>query len=722
MHSYSLGITASWFVIIALICAATAFAVWSYIRTVPPVSLTRRITLATLRTLAVSLLLFALFEPILTLVSDSIDRPEFAVLLDNSQSMTINSGGRSRREEFGTAVKNSLNDADQPLLTVSFDSDAKSVASPDSLDFTGSSTDMALPLEWLRNETEDRNIRAALLITDGAFNTGNNPLYAADEFGRPIYVIGIGDSSEPKDITIQSLITNEYGSLDAELPVNVSLKSVGYDGEEVKVILSDNGAKVGEQTVKLRTGQQSYPLMFAYKPTAEGIRKLTASVAPAAGELTSKNNSAAEYVRISKQKRLTALFAGAPSPDVTFLAEAASEDKNTTLQMFVQKQGAEFYGTLPTAQQLAAAELIIFVGFPIASTPQSVLNDIKRELERGKPLLFIASQQTDYAKLKQFDAFMPFSVVSSRSQEYSAFADVKPQALGNVTMKINGTDADREVWNQLPPIFRTETFARMKPEAEMLASVKVNGVELAEPLISMRDFQQSKTLAILGYGLYRWKLLGFAAEQAKGNSAPDVFSAFFGNALRWLQVDESRKQVRIKTTKKFYGTTEAAEFTAQVYDRALVPADNAEVRVSISGNGLKKREIMLQALGNGRYSGQLDGLPAGDYSFAGTAAVNKQMYGSDNGRFSVSGAGLEFQNLRMNVELLRALAVRTGGKFYTPETAAQFLKDLKNNASFTPQTITRRSEIPLWSAPWLLGAALFCFALEWFLRKRSGMI
>lgn len=722
MHSYSLGITASWFVIIALICAATAFAVWSYIRTVPPVSLTRRITLTVLRSLAVSLLLFALFEPVLTMVSVSIDQPELAVLLDNSQSMTINSGGRNRREEFRTAVKNGLDGAVQPLLTARFDADTKPVSSPDSLDFAGSATNMAQPLEWLSHETEDRNIRAALMITDGAFNAGNNPLYAADEFGRPIYIIGIGDSSEPKDIAVQSLITNEYGSLDAELPVNVSLKSVGYDGEEIKVVLSDNGAKVGEQSVKLRAGLQSYPIMFAYKPTAEGIRKLTASVAQISGELTSKNNSASEYVRISKQKRIIALFAGAPSPDVTFLAEAASEDKNTTLQMFVQKQGAEFYGTLPTAQQLAAAELIIFVGFPIASTPQSVLNDIKREIEHGKPLLFIASQQTDYAKLKQFDAFMPFSVISSRPQEYTAFADVKPQALGNVLMKINGTEADGEIWNQLPPIFRTETFARMKPEAEILASVKVNGSELAEPLISMRDFQQSKTLAILGYGLYRWKLLGFAIEQAKGRTTPDVYSLFFGNALRWLQADESRKQVRIKTTKKFYAATETVEFTAQIYDRTLTPADNAEVKVSVSSGGQKKREITLQSLGNGRYTGQLDGLPEGDYSFAGTAAVNNQLYGSDNGRFSVGGDGVEFQNLRMNVELLRALADRTGGKFYTPETATQFLKDLKNNPAFAPQTITRRSELPLWNAPWLLGAALFCFAAEWFLRKRSGMV
>lgn len=722
MHSYSLGVTASWIFIIGLILTAIGFSVWSYLRTIPPIAPARRVVLITLRSLAIVLLIFALFEPVLTLVATSADPPEIAVLLDNSQSMTITTGGHDRKTEYQTALQNAKITNEPTAILAKFDAVVKPITSPDSLNFSGNATDLGRPFDWLRDEAEDKNIRAALVVTDGAFNTGNNPLYSADELGKPLFIIGIGDSSEPKDLSVQSLITNEFGSMDAELPVNVSLKSTGFDGTEVKVTLADNGMQIAEQTVKLRAGQQAYPLIFAYRAQSEGIHKLTASAVPVSGELTSKNNAVSEYVRISKQKKNIAVFAGAPSADVTFLHAALAEEKSANVQLYVQKQGAEFYGAIPTAQQLTETELIVFVGFPIASTPQPLLNDIKRELERGKPLLFIASQQTDYGKLKQFDAFMPFSVVSSRPQEYLAFADVKQAALGNVVMKIAGTEADADTWNQLPPVFRTETFVRVKPEAEVLASIKVNNVALAEPLICSRDFQQSKTVAVLGYGLFRWKLLGFAAEQAKGRTAPDVFATFTGNALRWLQADDRQKQVRIRTTKKFYGTAESVEFIAQVYDRALAPIDNAEVRIAVTGAKQQKRELILQALGNGRYTGQINGLPEGDFAFTGVAELNKRPLGSDNGRFSVGDNGLEFQNLRMNVELLRTLAERTGGKFYTPETAVNFREDVKKHPLFTPQTITRRSEFALWNLPWILGASLLFFALEWFLRKRAGMV
>ncbi len=722
MHSYSLGVAASWFFIIALVLSAIAFAAWSYFRTVPPISPARRITLTILRSLAVSLLLFALFEPVLTFVSTTSDAPEAGILLDNSQSMTIDAGGHNRREEFREALQKTIKVAPFAWIAAKFDDRTSAISSLDSVNFTGGSTDMGKSLEWLRKESGEKNIRAALMITDGAFNTGNNPIYAAEELGFPVYIVGIGDSTEPKDISVQSLITNEFGSLDAELPVNVSVKSIGYDGEEAKVILADNGTPISEQTIKLRSSQQSYPLVFAYKPAAEGIRKLTASIVPLHNELTAKNNSASAYIRISKQKRSIFLFAGAPSPDITFFHAAVTEEKNTNLQLFVQKQGAEFYAPPPTSQQLAEAELIVFIGFPIASTSQAVLNEIKKELDHGKPFLFIASQQTDYSKLKQFEAFLPFTILSSRQQEYLAFVDVKQQSLGNVLMKINGTEADNDIWNQLPPIYRTETFVKMKPEAEMLASVKVNSMPIAEPMICARDFQQSKSVAILGYGLYRWKLMGFAADQAKGRAMPDVFSTFIGNALRWLQADENRKQVRIKTTKKFYGANEVVEFTAEVYDRSLSPIDNAEVRIAIIGGKQQKREVLLQSYSNGRYAAQVEGISEGDYSFNGAAFLNKALLGAENGRFSVGGDGLEYQNTRMNVELLRTIAARTGGKFYTPETAGEFLNDLKHNPLFVEQVITRRSELALWNMPWMLGASLLCFALEWFLRKRAGMV
>jgi hypothetical protein len=76
----------------------------------------------------------------------------------------------------------------------------------------------------------------------------------------------------------------------------------------------------------------------------------------------------------------------------------------------------------------------------------------------------------------------------------------------------------------------------------------------------------------------------------------------------------------------------------------------------------------------------------------------------------------------MNATLLQQIAVRSGGKYYTPSTISQLSADLKNNKLFASKEITQASEVELWNLKYILGAILFAFALEWFIRKRSGMV
>ncbi len=728
MNSYSLGISGSWIAVISIIIASSAFAVYCYRTTVPPISSGRKSILITLRSLALALFILALFEPILSFVKSSIDTPKIALLLDNSQSMTITDKSGNRKEGFHSALDNSkvLSLGDEVRMA-SFQEDMSEIDREriDSMKFNGQVTDISRAIRWTAEQSENANLRAGLMITDGAFNAGANPLYDAELLGKPLYIIGIGDSTEPKDIAIQTIITNDLTYLESSVPINVNIKANGFtddDATATKLILSDNGAPIAEQTLVLRKEQQAYSAVFDYHPKTEGIHKLTASITPREGELTTKNNSLSEFITVLKQKRRVALFAGAPSSDVSFIRAILSNEKGAEIKPFIQKQGADYYDEAPTAQSLHDAELIVLIGFPISSTSAASLQLIAQECERGKPLLLVASLQTDYTKLKQLEQYLPFTIISSRPQEFMVFADVQPKSLSNPIMKIKGTDEDASIWNQLPPIFRTETFVKIKPESEVLSTIKVNATPLNESLVSSREFQGKKSIAVLGYGLYRWKLLGEAAEISKGRTdAPDVLTAFLQNSTRWLTTTDNQKTVRIKSTKKLYASGEKIEFIGQIYDQTLAPVENADVIVKISG-GKTPREVHLTPLTNGRYSGQVDGLAEGDYAFTGSVSVGQKPYGTDIGRFSVGDIALEFQNVRMNSELLRQIAERTGGKFYTPATASAFLEDLKKQPTFSPRTITQKSEFALWNLPWLLAAGLLCFATEWFIRKRAGMV
>jgi hypothetical protein len=252
--------------------------------------------------------------------------------------------------------------------------------------------------------------------------------------------------------------------------------------------------------------------------------------------------------------------------------------------------------------------------------------------------------------------------------------------------------------------------------------MKVNNVPIAEPLIMTREFQQTKSIAVMGYGLFRWKLTGHALEVSRGrNEATDIFTLFFENSIRWLSLKDKAKQLIIKPSKQLYNVGERIEFVAQVYDASYQTVDNAIVELQIESPD-ETRTIIMSPINNGRYFGAMESLPAGDHVFKGTAKLGQNQLGKDDGRFSVGETPAEYLNLRMNTSLLRNLAYISGGEFFTPDNANELLDAIRNHKNFKARPVTERSEFALWSQPWLLIIAILLFSVEWFVRKRSGML
>jgi hypothetical protein len=728
MNSYTFGINGSWWLVALFVLLSFAFTYYVYRKTVPPISKSRKGILVFLRTMALSLLIFVLFEPVIGMISSSEIMPKLLVMMDNSESMELQDAGGDRKEQYQNAINASgFAEMDQKELLVStFDSEAKKYEFYDEkiLDISGKTTNMSDAFKWALKNSSNDNIKATLLFTDGAFNEGNNPIYSAEMFAKPVYVIGIGDSSQIKDVSIQYLMANEVAYLDNPVPVNVLVRIDGYEEGELKAELFDNGELIGEQTFSITPEIKEINAIFEYLPKSEGVHKLTAKINEFEGEITAKNNKAHEFVRVIKNKRNIVIFGGAPSSDISFIKQELKDEKGVSITSFIQKKGAEFYGPQPTKRDLMESELIILCGFPIYYTSDATLKLIAEELEAGKPVMFIASKDIDYQKLKRLENYLPVNTVSHQPREFLAVTEVRPEAITNAVVRFSGADSDIDMWNALPPIFKTETFVNVKPESEIVAYMQVNNVSINEPMIVTRDFQNKKSLSVLGYGLYRWKLMGYAADQAKGREdKPDLYSIFLRNAVRWLSVENKSKFVSIKADKKFYSQGDEVQIIAQVYDASYTPVDNANVRLVLSGGAdNSSRDVVLNSVGNGKYSSMIEGLGTGDYYFKGSAQVNGSGLGKDEGRFSVGDVSIEYSNLRMNVQLLREIAERTGGKFYTAEQADEFMDDLKQSGVFEANFVAQRSEIPLWNLPWALALAILLFSIEWFLRKRAGLL
>jgi hypothetical protein len=101
----------------------------------------------------------------------------------------------------------------------------------------------------------------------------------------------------------------------------------------------------------------------------------------------------------------------------------------------------------------------------------------------------------------------------------------------------------------LPPIYKTETFVKAKPDAQILATCHDEWGTIERTIDpDARNAQSSKAMAIMGYGLYRWKMLGQAADISKGKTEVlDLIErTFITNSMQWLTIDNDKKRVTIR--------------------------------------------------------------------------------------------------------------------------------------------------------------------------------
>ncbi len=721
MPSIRLDFALSPLLIVLLALLVAAGGVLYYRSTHPPVTGITRWLLTLLRAGALTAVVFLIGQPTVHLVSTSKRPPGLAVLVDDSRSMRIvdRTGDRAsslRALLQSDALRTLSGRADVRYYTFGarWNNDVKLPG--DTLPLNEASTDISSAFRNIAAEKERWNVNAVLLLTDGAYNVGRNPLYDALQAGLPTFAVGIGDSSQQRDLVVSRVIANDLVYSGVPSPVSALVKSTGYGGEQVEVTLTEGGAVLGRTAVTLESGNREYEASLTYTPQGEGMHKYTVRVSALPGELTAANNSREFFSRILKSKLRLLIIAGGPGPDLTSIRQTLSEEKNFAVTSFTQKRSSGFYeGPIPPAM-LDSADCLVLIGMPTRETTPQILETLKNLLlEEDKPLLYVSGPDVDNERLSALGPVLPFSVQSALQGEQLVFLQPSDKEAANPILS-GDPPGDASAWTKLPPIFRTKSVFRAKPEATVLAFARIQNVTLPDPLLLTRSVARQKSLACLGYGVWRLRLL------AQGSSlTSDLFARFLQSTIRWLTVPEERRPLRVSTSKEAFSEGEPVEFSGQLYDATGRPVDDAQVHVVAQG-GSKVSETDLRSIGNGRYEGSLEGLTEGEYTFQARAQLQGTTLGEENGRFSVGGLNLEYLDTRMNVDELREIAYRTGGAFLPPARIAELDTLLSSRSSFVPQQTASSTNIELWSWHYLLAAIILLFTAEWTVRKLAGML
>jgi hypothetical protein len=721
MPDLQLRFTTTTAVIVLCVAAAACISFLFYRYTLPAVSRGRRVLLALIRTGALSLLLLLLFEPLLTVISSSSQFPLLAVLVDNTQSMRIVDATGDRAATLRAALRSPslerlASHADVRYFT--FDVGLHSLVNPrgDTLSLDRQATDISEALRALAKEQQAAPLNAVLLLSDGNYNLGLNPLYDAERLGVPLYAVGIGDSSEQRDVMISSVAANTLVYADAAAPVDVTVKSTGYAGEHVEVTLNEGSRQLDRATVELSAATREYALHFSYTPEGEGMKKYAVRVSSLPGELTEANNQRAFYTRVLKSKLRVVILAGFPGPDDASIRQTLTERKSFTVRSFVERPEGQFYGTPPSRAILDSADCIVLINFPTSGTAPATLELVRNAANVSRrPILYFGGKEIDYARLQSIGDPIPFAIEQISSAEQLVDVDPDPSQRSHPLL-LADAPGGADLWKKLPPVYRTLTTCRAKPGAVILCRSKLQNVPLTDPFLIARSLGGQKSVAVLGYGVWRWRLMAQGSNETEG-----FFPLFLSTAIQWLTTPEEKKPVKVSTMKEVYSQGEPIDILGQVYDATARPVDGAQVHVTAQHGG-ESFETDLHGTGNGRYEGALEGLGEGEYTYRATATSGGTPLGEDAGRFTVGGLNLEFQDTRMNAPLLREVTFRTGGKFLVPGDIDSLDEILAHNPGFTPRETHHTRRIELWNWKYLLAILLLLLTAEWFIRKRSGML
>ena len=704
----------------AVLCVAISIFVYRY--TTPSAPPGKRYLFVALRSASLILLVFAICEPLFRLSHRFVERPAVAVLVDNSLSMTLTDDAGDRREGLRSLLSaRSFRDlgAQFDIHLYSF-SNSLNEAGVDSLHFNGTSTNIAGALRSLGRNSPP-TMKAVLLVTDGNYNAGENPLYESERFGVPVYTVGIGDSLEQKDVLVQKILTNSVAYMNSDVPLDATIKVTGFEDRKLAVVLTEEGKEIDRQFVQVPAAQSGatgqYPAHFSFKPSSVGVKKYTVNVSALEGELTKKNNSKSALVRVLNNKMRVAVIAGAPSADVSAILQTLKMDPNVDAALLMQKSDGTLSGQQVGQITSASFDCLIIVGFPTSVTAPGTLKALSTSLEtQPTPLMFIASRTIDLQKLRVLGAFLPFTVSSDHIDEQSVFPNVAQRQQFHILLRA-GEDQTFE-WTKLPPVFSSLATFKAKPEALVFATTRIQGVPIDNPLLVMRNAPRAKSFAVLVYGIWRWKLMGGANAETER-----FFDSWMSNVVRWLVTREDNNQLRVEPSKEIFSQGEAVDFLGQAYDATYLPIDNANIAVEVSPlTGGQRYQTVLHPAEHGRYEGEVESLPEGDYSYSAVGTAGGADIGKTTGRFSVGEQSIEYADTRMNKPLLQQIAAVSGGNYVDAADVDRLFRDLALQPSMKPEEKLKTSEFELWNLPTLLSVIVTLFGVEWYVRKRSGML
>lgn len=646
--------------------------------------------LALIRFIAVTFLSFLLIRPITETHEENIEKPITVVLHDNSLSIKEYLNAHPEWKKDLTQKLAGLQDQSE-LAFYAFDGNLTN--GWDSLNASGASTNMSAALEKIGIRYAGRNLAAVVLISDGLFNEGNYPIYAAQNLQVPIHTIGIGDTNVYKDVLISDVQCNKSTFLGNEFPILVNIETRLAQGESLEVILKNKGQIIDKKNIQPEGKRTFHSVQFNTQSKQLGIQHYTIDVTVAQGEKNTTNNHFDCFIEVLDDRQKILIVGAAPHPDIQALMQSINQSESFK---------AEFVAAEKWNGKADDNGLTIFHGLP--NQAQQVTT-IKGLIANKKPCLFVWSQSTQMSLFNLLQTGIELQGANGNREERTPVVDQKFNYF-------QIPDGIKSQSNQWPPLSIPFGKLAQSPGIVSYFQQQIGNLNTGFPLVAFQSSDVAKIGFVLGEGLWRWRVNSYI--QTKSH---ETFDGMVGSWAQYL-VDKNKDHLFKVNTKKKWAYNQSVVFQANLYDESMKPLLGQNINLTLWNEKGEKRSYPFVP-GNTGYQLELGMLEPGSYQYQ-ADATNGARQLKQTGTFIVENVQLEMMNTWANHDVLRNLAKETSGSYFNSsqiEGIEDKLRLQQNFVSVAFDESNREEWIDWWP---ILVILLTAFSAEWMIRKWQG--
>ena len=656
--------------------------------------------------------------------------PALAVLVDTSQSMGRSaSPGEPTRLDEARAL---LTQGFFPLLgslAEKFDVTVYGLAGAGSplaagdlalLKAGGNKGDLGQALTALAGKNA-----AVLLLSDG-----NLPWPEGQAPELPVIAVPVGNQSAYRDVLIKEVKAPAMAFRGRETVIDATIKSYGYQGLTLPVLLKDGASRLAAGEIRLPAGSGEATVSLTFVPDQEGRQNLSLVIPGQAGEQMAANNQLNFSVKVVRDKIRVLMVTGNPGLNYRFLRTALKSDPSLDLLSFVILRTPSDILNVPTQEQslipfpmetlfvkeLAGFDLVIFDNFDYSLFLRpAYLENLRNFVRAGGSFAMIGGPNLFHEGPNGFTPIgdlLPIRFAAKELYRRDAPVRVRVSKMGGrhpilrIGDDLPGEGDTQSLWREMSPLDGINVMDAKKSATVLLESTE----GIPWPILTVADFGKGRVLFLATDYAWKW-YMGMVAG-GKGNQP---YMRLVHRMVRWLTKDPGLEPLQVILPERV--AIAGQEMAVKIQTAAPDPSRGPETAVSfsvINPEGVKIPSQLQPTQQPGEYRVFFRPEKGGIYRLKAETPL-RQVEES----LAVAGPQDRF-DAAPDHDQLKRIAAATGGKYVLDGEGA--LRAVAEYALPAEKRYLEEERWPLWATPGAMAVILALLSAEWYYRRRWGLV